>query len=85
MDWLKKFKLAIVSRDAKAIQHSIETMPQLKELKELEEALYLTKECYIVMNELKDNTLSQMQQLKKNIDFLESTHSQESNRLDISS
>ena len=84
MSWLSELKVAIVSKDPQKISTLIDTMPTFEEAEQMQEALYLIKEAYIVMNELKSETLAQREQIKKNIDFLESTASQQKNSLDVS-
>jgi len=84
MAWLREFKLAVIEKNPKNIKHLLEQTPELETLEEMQEALYLTKEAYLVMQEAKEQTLLQMQQLKKNIDFLESTQKAQKNSLDIS-
>ncbi len=84
MGWLSELKVAIVSKDPQKIATLIDTMPTFEKVEQMQEALYLIKEAYIVMNELKNETLAQREQIKKNIDFLESTASQQKNSFDVS-
>ena len=84
MSWLRELKVAIVSKEPQKISALIDTMPTFKNVEEMQEALYLIKEAYVLMNELKSQTLAQREQIKKNIDFLESTASQQKNSLDVS-
>ena len=84
MDWLDEFKVAIVSKDSQKISALIETMPNFEKIEEMQEALFLVKEAYTWMSELRDEVLSQRRQIKKNIDFLESTVSRGSNGFDVS-
>ncbi len=84
MGWLSELKVAIVSKDPQKISTLIDTMPTFEDVEHMQEALYLIKEAFVVMNELKDKTLAQREQIKKNIDFLESTASQQKNSLDVS-
>ena len=84
MGWRSELKVAIVSKNPQKISELIDTMPDFEEVEEMQEALYLIKEAYIVMNELKNETLLQREQIKKNIDFLESTAAQQKNSLDVS-
>ena len=84
MDWLDALKVAIVSKNARQINELMETMPQFDSLKEMEEAYFLLQQASALLHQLKDETLHQMNQIKKNIDFLESTARAEKNSLDIS-
>ena len=84
MGWLSELKVAIVSKDPQKISTLIDAMPTFEKIEEMQEALYLIKEAYLLMNELKEEVLAQREQIKKNIDFLESTAAQEKNSLDVS-
>ena len=85
MNWADELKVAIVTKNPSEISHLIDELPDFENVQEMKNALYLIKEAYIVMQELKDETLFQMNQIKKNIEFLESTPPQQINSLDISS
>ena len=84
MGWLSELKVAIVSKNPQKISALIDTLPTFEKVEEMQEALYLIKEAYVLMNELKNETLVQREQIKKNIDFLESTAAQKKNALDVS-
>ncbi len=84
MDWLSDLKIAIVSKEPQKISALIDRVPDFKKVEEMQEALYLIKEAYAVMNELKSETLVQREQIKKNIDFLKSTATHQKNSLDVS-
>ena len=82
MSWHNELKIAIVSKDPQKISTLIDTMPTFEKLEEMQEALYLFKEAYNVLNALRNETLSQREQVKKSIEFLESTASQQENAID---
>ena len=84
MSWLSELKVAIISKDPQKISDLIDAMPKFEKVEQMQEALFLIKEAYIMMNELKSQTLTQREQIKKNIDFLESTAAQQKNSLDVS-
>ena len=84
MSWLSELKVAIVSKDPQKISDLIDAMPEFEKVEQMQEALFLIKEAYIMMNELKSQTLTQREQIKKNIDFLESTAAQQKNSFDVS-
>ena len=84
MDWLKRFKLAVISKDISTLGSLIDSLPEFSDIKEQEEALYLIREATELLNGEKSKTLLQMQQMKKNIEFLESTAKQKTNKLDVS-
>lgn len=83
--WLKNFKLAVLQKDAGKIASLLDEMPQFKNLADMEEAAWLTKEALNVIGELKDESQTAMIQIQKNIKFLESTRPQTSTNLDIKS
>jgi len=83
MSWANKLKVAIVTQDTKAISSLTDQLPKFETLQEMKEALALIVEAQRVMIKLKDQTLSQMNQIKKNIDFIESTAPKQTNSLDI--
>ena len=84
MGWLESFKLAIITQDTKRIADLIEQMPQFETIGEMEEALYLIKEGYTLIDTLRSKTRSQIETIKKNIEFLESTAKGDRNTLDVS-
>jgi len=81
--WLNKLKIAIIEKNADAINELMDNLPQLKDKKEIEEAVYLLKEAVSLMHTLKNETSASMKQIKKNLDFLCSTDIHTSKRLDI--
>ncbi len=81
--WLGKLKIAVIEGDVASLQKLLSDVPELKEKREREEALYLLKEATSQMQKLKDETLISMQQMKKNIAFLHSTDSRSFKNLDI--
>ena len=81
--WLDKLKIAVIEGDVASLQKLLSDVPELKEKREREEALYLLKEATSQMQKLKDETLISMQQMKKNIAFLRSTDSRSFKNLDI--
>lgn len=81
--WLDKLKIAVIEGDVASLQKLLSDVPELKEKREREEALYLLKEATSQMQKLKDETLVSMQQMKKNIAFLHSTDSRSFKNLDI--
>jgi len=85
MAWLNSLKVAIIEKDTQKIGELLDDMPQFDGLDELKQARSLVKEAIYLLHELKDETFVTMQQLKKNIDFLNSTRSSVKNSLDICS
>ncbi|MDD2789797.1 MAG: hypothetical protein PHU40_03910 [Sulfurimonas sp.] len=83
--WLDSLKLAIIEKDTDKINELLETLPQLENSQEIEQAVYLLREAAELLYTLKDETAFAMQQLKKNKDFLNSTHNKNAATLDIRS
>lgn len=81
--WLNKLKIATIEKDVASLEKLLRDVPELKEKREREEALYLLKEATLQMQKLKDETLVSMQQMKKNLDFLRATDSRSFKNLDI--
>lgn len=81
--WLDKLKIATIEKDVASLEKLLRDVPELKEKKEREEALYLLKEATSQMQKLKHETLISMQQMKKNLDFLRATDSRSFKNLDI--
>ena len=83
--WLKKFKIAIVKKEADTIGLLLDEMPEFGTLEELKEAAYLIKEAFDMMIKLQSANEKTLQQLQKNIKFLKSTQSEAPKTLDITS
>ena len=83
--WLNKLKVAVVQRDTELLETLLDDLPQLEDEKDIEEALYLLAEATKIVQELKDETAASMVQMKKNIDFLNSTTANKTAKFDITS
>lgn len=83
--WLKKLQIAIIERDEKKLEILFSSPFESNNADEIEQAQFLLLEAIKVLQELKDETKTTMIQLKKNIDFLNSTQPQTHNKLDIRS
>ncbi|MDO9266564.1 MAG: hypothetical protein Q7U00_05715 [Sulfurimonas sp.] len=83
--WLAKLKIAIIEKNVDALNRLMDDVPQLKDKKEMEEAIYLLKEADRLIHTLKDETSASMKQIKKNLDFLRSNDIPTSKKLDIRS
>ena len=81
--WLKDLKIAVIQKDTKSLDKLLDDIPTLKDSKEIEEALYLLKEATKIVLTLKNETAISMQQMKKNIDFLQSTTTDKAPKFDI--
>lgn len=81
--WLNKLKVAIAEKNTDNLNRLLDDMPAFSEAKDIQEAAYLLKEASQLLHTLKDETLSSMKQVKKNIEFLSSSQTQTSGKLDI--
>lgn len=81
--WLKQFKIAIVQKDIEHLEKLLDNLPKIADTKEIEEALYLLDEAKKIMQNLKDTTAASMVQMKKNIDFLNSTEAKKTAKFDV--
>ena len=83
--WINKFKIALVSKDTAQLKKLLDEIPKFSDKADAVEISCLLKEAVELFNTLKNETSSSMKQIKKNIDFLKSTHIQSSSKLDIKS
>jgi hypothetical protein len=83
--WNKVLQIAIVEKNPQKIQELLETPLDFATLEEMREAQYLLAEASELMHELKDSTAKTMKQIRKNIDFLQSTQAKTPNKFDIKS
>ncbi len=81
--WLAKLKIAVIQKDAAALQKLLRDVPQFQEQREREEALYLLKEATLQMEKLKEETAASMRTIRKNLEFLRATDGRTSENLDI--
>jgi hypothetical protein len=81
--WLKKLQIAIIEKDADAINALMDAVPEFKNSRDIETAMYLLREAVELLYTLKDETALTMKQLKKNIDFLKSTQPQTKSKLNL--
>lgn len=83
--WLTKLKIAVIEKNVDALDRLMDDVPQLKDKKEIEEAIYLLKEAEGLVHTLKDEASASMKQIRKNLDFLRSNDIPTSKKLDIRS
>jgi len=83
--WLNKLKIAISEKNTDAINLLLDKTPELKDTKEVEQAMYLLREVAELLYTLKDETADSMKQIRKNLQFLRSTEVKASTKLDITS
>lgn len=73
MRWLNRLKVAVVTRDVPLLDELLSSLPDELEDEERVQALYLLKEGAKMISALQENTLTTMVQIKKNLDFLNSS------------
>lgn len=83
--WLNNFKIALIEKDTDKLGKLIGSMPQLENLKEMEEAMYLMKEAKNLLFSLKNETALSMKQIQKNREFLKSALAPQVRKFDIKS
>jgi len=71
--WLNALKGAVVQENTEQLEKLLENVPRFDTLQEMKTALYLFEEAKRVVEGLKKETTHSMVQMKKNIDFLNST------------
>lgn len=83
--WLNSLKVAVIEKDTQKLEELIETLPEFNSKDEMLEAAYILREALELLYTLKDETSASMKQIKKNLEFLESTHNKPKSKLDIRS
>ena len=83
--WLKELQSAIIKKDENALENLLNSPFKSDDIDEMKRAQFLLLEAIKVIEELKNETKITMIQLKKNIDFLNSTQLSADNKFDIRS
>jgi hypothetical protein len=83
--WLNRFKIALAQKDEDSLEKLLDDIPLFSTKDEANEALYLLKSAIELMHKLQDETSDSMKQVRKNMDFINSTHLNTSKTLDIKS
>lgn len=81
--WLTKFKTALALEDIEGISSLLNEMPVFGTLEEMEEAAYLLNHAKTLIEEKKFQTVHTMQQLKNNLNFLKSSHTNQPSSLNL--
>ena len=81
--WLNKFKIAIVQKDTNTLEKLLDEVPKFDNIEDAKKATYLLKEALALLYSLQDETSTAMRQIKKNIDFLNTTVHDSVGSLDI--
>jgi len=83
--WLNQLKVAVVQRDTELLSSLLDDIPTLEDAQDIETALYLLQEATTIMQQLKDETAVSMKQIKKNIDYLNSSIADQKSQFDVTS
>lgn len=83
--WVTNLKIAIAEKDIAKLEKLVAESPAFSNVAQMEEALYLLKDAAALVYGLREETARAMQQLKKNIDYMNSTQSSSKKKLDITS
>ncbi|MBU1659445.1 hypothetical protein KKG72_10420 [bacterium] len=83
--WLNKLKIAIIEKNIDSINKLLDEIPELSNMKDIEESIYLLREAAELMYTLQDEVSLSMKKIQKNLSFLRSTDIPTSRRLDIKS
>lgn len=81
--WLTKLKRALVLEEIDQLAVLIEEMPHFDTLEEMEQAAYLLREAKRLLESKKDETAQILLQLKKSIEFLNSSQSVPSSTINL--
>jgi actin-related protein len=83
--WLSSLQVAIVEKDTDKLDELLDELPKFKDEVEMKKASYLLREALELLYTLQDETSESMKQIKKNLDFLDSTQNKPTNKLDLKS
>jgi len=82
--WLAEFKIALVEKNTDKLSTLMDEIPEFSNIKDIKQVIYLLEEATNLVEILKDKTEKSMKLMKKNIDYLNSTHQvTPANKLDI--
>lgn len=83
--WLKQLKIAVSQKDIELLDSLLSDIPNLTEKEELDSAIVLLAQAKEIIQNLQNETSASMKQIKKNLEFLNSTQIDKPHRLDIKS
>lgn len=81
--WLNKLEIAIIEKDMDKLDELLNKLPEFENEDEMVKASYLLKEALELVYKLRSQTSESMKQIKKNLDFINSTHKGSNGKLDI--
>ena len=81
--WLNNLQIAIIEKDTDKLDKLLEKLPEFEDEAQMQKASYLLREALELLYTLKDETSESMKQIKKNLEFINSTHAKPANKLDL--
>lgn len=81
--WLTKLKTALALEEIEVISSLVDEMPVFETLDEMEQAAYLLNHAKTLIEEKKFQTAHSLQQLKNNLNFLKSSHTNQPSSLNL--
>ncbi|MDB2562506.1 hypothetical protein N9X61_02765 [Sulfurimonas sp.] len=83
--WINKFKIALIQKDADAIESLLEDVPSFSSKQEIQEVMYLIEQATEFLYVLQDEITLSKKKIKQNINFLGTTLSNSSSNFNIKS
>ena len=83
--WLNQLKIAVSQKDMDLLGSLLADIPNLTDKEELDSAIVLLAQAKEIIQELQNETVASMKQIKKNLEFLKSTETTQPHRLDVKS
>ena len=74
MQWIKDFKIALIEENEKNLEKLLEIIPEFTSLDQMQEVAHLMAEVHQVFSSKKDKMASNMLKIKKQKEYLLSTH-----------
>jgi len=83
--WRKQLTIALVREDLPLLEDLLSDLPKLESMDEVESVILLLKQAGEMVQKKKQQTYESMQQIRKNIDFLQSGVADVPSHFDITS
>lgn len=83
MNWVDSFKIALIKEDDKAIGELLENMPDFDEVEDMKVASNLIEEAISIFTKKRQETLHQMNYIRKSKKFLEEKALKERKRINL--
>lgn len=83
MEWLRELRIAVIEKNIEKVDALTFELPHFETLQDKKDALFLLKEALDILQNAKEDTKKVLSQLRKNIDFLNSTRYSKSSSIDV--